>query len=297
MNAHLQVGFNYNMLETSYDFSYQTTTIETNWHIFHCHEGMEFLYVHEGNGYAIINQKMIEIRPQTLVYFQPFQLHGTKVSLDQNAAYTRSILSFEPFEIEAYLQHFPALKAFFQQIWKADLPVQVLSQLPVNNPIEVMFKHYQHLSQADSYPDRQEEFSLFIIGFLNYLKSVWPACEQLVTQSASTPPSYIERIMDWIEENYTSEFQLNVLSDELHLTSYYISHLFQQWTGTTITQYVIARRMRQACWLLKNSAISVYEICQQIGLTNVSYFCKKFKEYSGRTPLQYRNDSSKQQHI
>jgi AraC family transcriptional regulator of arabinose operon len=292
MSEHLTIGFNYNALKTSYDFAYQATTTEANWNIFHSHEGMEFIYVHEGNGYAIIDQKIVEMGPRTLVYFQPFQLHGTKVYLDGTASYVRSILSFEPSELDAHLQLFPSLKTFFHHLWKNKLNTQIISQLPANNPVESMFGHYDRLLNTGSSYERQEEFTLFIISFLQYIKTVWPSHEQEQKQSPASTPMHIEKIMAWIEVNYAAEFQLELLSNELHLSPYYISHMFQQATGTTITQYLIARRMRQACWLLRNSTLPVYHICQQVGLTNVSYFCKKFKEYTGRTPLQYRTSGA-----
>jgi AraC family transcriptional regulator, arabinose operon regulatory protein len=91
-----------------------------------------------------------------------------------------------------------------------------------------------------------------------------------------------------VSVDYTKKFHLKSLSDELHLSQHYIAHLFHNSTGTNITEYLIARRIRQACWLLKNSTLSISEVCHYIGLTNVSYFCKKFKEYTGRTPLKYR---------
>lgn len=106
---------------------------------------------------------------------------------------------------------------------------------------------------------------------------MWPKQDQSIEAISSSNPTYIEKIMEWIEENYTKEFHLDLLSTELHLSQYYIAHLFHNATGANITEYLIARRMRQSCLLLKNSSLSVQQICHEVGLTNVSYFCKKFK--------------------
>jgi AraC-like DNA-binding protein len=290
MKAPINMGYNYNSLHSSFDFAYKSITKLENWNIFHIHEGMEFIYVHEGSGFAIIDQKIYEIGPRTLIYFQPYQLHGTRVYIDSSSVYARSILSFEPSELNSYLQSFPSLKTFFHMIWKTKLHTQIISHLPENNPIENMFSQY-HLTLSNCHQkELTEEYVLFIIGFLKYVKTIWPQQEQHKNESPSTSPTYIEKIMEWIEKNYTKEFHLKSLSDELHLSQHYVAHLFHNSTGTNITEYVIARRIRQACWLLKNSSLSISEVCHHIGLTNVSYFCKKFKEYTGRTPLKYRKD-------
>ncbi|MBU5348324.1 AraC family transcriptional regulator [Paenibacillus lautus] len=288
MKANLSMGYNFNSLHTSYDFAYHSTTTEKDWHIFHMHEGMEFIYVHEGRGYAIIDQKIYDIGPRSLVYFQPYQLHGTKVYLDQGGVYARSILSLEPSELYPYLQPYPALKSFFYTLWKSKLTSQIITQLPENNPLENMFSHYHPILNQGANHDLKEEFTLFFITFLQYVKSVWHGQRHENDPITLSKSTYIEKIMAWIEDNYTKEFHLEDLSKELHLSQHYIAHLFHNSTGTNITQYLIARRMRQACWLLRNSTLSIQQICLRVGLSNVSYFCKKFKEYTGRTPLKYR---------
>jgi len=177
-------------------------------------------------------------------------------------------------------------------IWKEQLCTQIISSLPEDNPIESMFKYFNINLKTYSKTKNSEDFTLFIIFFLQFVKTMWPKQAQSIEAISSTNPTYIEKIMEWIEENYTKEFHLNLLSTELHLSQYYIAHLFHNATGANITEYLIARRMRQSCLLLKNSSLSVQQICHEVGLTNVSYFCKKFKEYTGKTPLKYRTFGS-----
>ena len=288
LKSELSIGHNYNFLQTPYSFSYQSSTKLSNWDIFHIHDGMEFLYVHEGSGFAIIDQKIFQMNPGTLVYFQPYQLHGTKVYMDCSSVYTRSILSLDPSEVISYLQPFPALKNFFHMLWKTNLDIQIISTLLDNNPIEIMYSQFNTTITKCSKHETTEEYILFIITFLKYLKSIWPEQIQDNDRNTSLSQSYVEQIMAWIDKNYALEFHLDLLSKELHLSQHYIAHLFHDSTGASITAYLNVRRMRQACWLLKNSTLSVSQVCQNIGLTNVSYFCKKFKEHTGTTPLKYR---------
>ncbi|MEK5060529.1 helix-turn-helix domain-containing protein [Paenibacillus shunpengii] len=288
MKSHLELGFNYNSLDKSFDFLYRSQTYQKDWNIYHIHEGMEFLYVHEGIGQAVIGQKIYDIAPNTLIYFQPYQLHGVRIEATRSTLYSRSILSFEPSVMLSYLHHFHDLRVFFHKLWKSKLPTQVIP-LGTERYLEHLFEHYHtHLSSGDS-KRSNEPFVMFVLSFLQYAKTIWPNQKQhQPTVHESSHISYIERIMTWIEENYAKEFRLEELGEELHLSRHYVSRLFQSAAGTTITDYLNARRMRQACWLLRNSDLPVYDICHQVGLTNVSYFCKRFREFAGTTPYQYR---------
>jgi len=96
-----------------------------------------------------------------------------------------------------------------------------------------------------------------------------------------------ERIMSWIEKHYGEPFRLEELADELHMSKSYLSRLFRQETGSSITGYLTARRIQQACHLLQSTNKSVEVIGEQVGLTNASYFINLFKRIMGVSPHQY----------
>ena len=47
-------------------------------------------------------------------------------------------------------------------------------------------------------------------------------------------------------------------------------------------------KMDKAKELLLTENITVVTLCERIGYNNVSYFIRKFKEYTGFTPAKYR---------
>jgi AraC-like DNA-binding protein len=94
--------------------------------------------------------------------------------------------------------------------------------------------------------------------------------------------------MNWLEARHTDEFDLGQLADELHLSKYYISRVFREETGSSITEYLTARRIMQACRLLETTALTVEQIGAEVGLPNTSHFILTFKKAVGLTPLKYR---------
>ncbi len=72
----------------------------------------------------------------------------------------------------------------------------------------------------------------------------------------------------------------------------YTSKLIKKFAGKTFKQMVNEERMKKAMILLQNKELPVYEIAQEVGIHNLTSFYKRFHEYSGYTPQEYRNQLS-----
>lgn len=94
---------------------------------FHAHQGIELLFIHEGTGQIVIDQTIHAITPNTLVLFQPYQLHRVHMNMS-SAKYVRSILNFDPLFLDNHLKPFPELRSYFRYIWKEKLPQQTFNQ-------------------------------------------------------------------------------------------------------------------------------------------------------------------------
>jgi len=70
-----------------------------------------------------------------------------------------------------------------------------------------------------------------------------------------------------------------------------VSRIFRQETGSSITDYVKARRIKQACRLLETTELPVERIGILSGFESPSYFIQLFKRMIGMTPLKYRRQN------
>lgn len=255
---------------------------------FHAHQGMEIQYIHAGEGQLILDQQTYPIGSNMLCLFQPFQLHRLRMDIRPHCPFKRSFVVFEPSVYEPYFQTLPSLQAFFRSLCQDHLPNPVIYQLPEEHEIvRTITGLDDHLRPEDSDELRQEKIAHFLITLIRQLL---PVLSDSRNKAVPMPRSAhrVEQIMQWIEHSYMKPFRLEALAAELHLSPYHVSHLFKETTGTSLSEYVKARRLRQACVLLTIGELSVAEIGDSIGLENTSYFCKIFKENKGVTPHQYR---------
>jgi AraC-like DNA-binding protein len=251
---------------------------------------MELLYVHQGHGRAIVEQQFVELSRGALVYYRPFQLHRMQMDISPEQPYVRTLIVFEPSAILPFLKPFPALDAFFEQMWKDPLAPQIITGLDADK-MEQLIRTYDNRIHAAPADELLEEQALFIVAFLHAVRSSLPNRKLLLPGTGKTPskPSTTaELIMQWLESHYTEPFELDKLAQAVHLSPNHVSALFRQAVGSSITEYITARRIRQACVLLKTTDMSVQDIGQTIGLSNFSYFCQLFRKHVGMSPHKFR---------
>ena len=99
----------------------------------------------------------------------------------------------------------------------------------------------------------------------------------------------INKIMEYIQSHLHSELNLDKLAEQVYLNRQYLSRLFKQETGYTITQYITNCRLEKAMYYLSHySQDSIVEISEKCGFTDPNYFSRVFKKYVNTTPTQYQ---------
>ena len=98
----------------------------------------------------------------------------------------------------------------------------------------------------------------------------------------------IQLVEQYIREHYEDVLSLDILAEKVYLTPHYLSSIFIQEKGVGINKYIKTIRMDKARELLMKTNRKISDICIQVGYTNVSYFCRSFRNEYGVTPDQYR---------
>src|SRR3546814_5135065 len=62
-----------------------------------------------------------------------------------------------------------------------------------------------------------------------------------------------------------------------------LSRAFQKYAAMTVFEYLRQQRMRTAQYLLKETALTVVTISQEVGFSRATNFSTAFREYTGRS--------------
>ncbi|MDQ1913493.1 AraC family transcriptional regulator [Paenibacillus sp. GD4] len=284
----MRVSHNVNVGLKPFYLFHKNKTVGSVFENFHAHQGMEFLFIYHGQGTLKLSGRTYQIRSGSILIFQPFEVHRLVLERDDHIGYVRSIIIFDANVLNHYLIPFPALRRFFQHLWKGKLESPVFDVSEQLCEFTFLYENLHRSLKSQPKEEHNEIFVLFMIAFLQNLRPYstrTPNGEGTVEQRKQ---HYAELIMQWIEEHYTEPFVLEKLAADLHLTTYHTSRLFRNATGNTITDYLIARRLKEACLLLQTTKLSVEEIGIRVGIPNPSHFCTIFGKKIGLTPAGFR---------
>ncbi len=92
----------------------------------------------------------------------------------------------------------------------------------------------------------------------------------------------------YIEGNLTQRLTLNQVASSINLSPNYLSSLFKKELGVGFVDYITEKRVERAKELLENTGLKTYEVAQQAGFVDESYFSKTFKRLTGKRPSAFR---------
>ncbi len=97
----------------------------------------------------------------------------------------------------------------------------------------------------------------------------------------------IRQVMDHIQQHLQEEISLMTVAEHLNINKSYLSKLFKDEVGKTITDYIHMERIKRACYILEYEHMSMTEIASIVGYNDPNYFTRVFKKYKGITPTDY----------
>lgn len=113
------------------------------------------------------------------------------------------------------------------------------------------------------------------------------------TQRFSNNLTLSDRICRYLSDNIGVPFSSENIEKQFYLSYKYMSHLFKKEKGVTMQQYHNSVRMDEACRLLCSTLMSIGEIADKPGFSDVLYFSRCFRNYTGKSPSAYRKDSAR----
>lgn len=81
------------------------------------------------------------------------------------------------------------------------------------------------------------------------------------------------------------------LAQKFGLSPAQFTRRFRAATGLAPGQFIIRARLERARQLLRETDMSVGQIAQALGYSDIYFFSRQFKEYAGYSPTQIRNQS------
>lgn len=95
----------------------------------------------------------------------------------------------------------------------------------------------------------------------------------------------VNRVRDYISAHFEDpELSLSIIARQVYVNPSYLSRVYNQVTGESITTFIRNLRLAQAMKLLRDGIVNIEFIAEKVGFRNASYFSRCFKEKYGISP-------------
>ena len=119
-----------------------------------------------------------------------------------------------------------------------------------------------------------------ILGFFEYLEQ---------NRKPANTGLYKE-VVDYVRSHYSEQINLKKVAEKFFINASYLGRTFQKITGVSFSEYINQLRIDEAKRLLLQTDKLIYEIANQVGFMESSYFVVKFTQEVGKSPTEYRNE-------
>lgn len=103
-----------------------------------------------------------------------------------------------------------------------------------------------------------------------------------------SPPAWIRRVKDALDDAFPSPVPVRVLAREVGAHPVSVSRAFHRHFGCTIGTYRKRARVRQAAMLMGEPRYTLSRVAHAVGYADHPHMCRNFREVTSLTPGQYR---------
>lgn len=104
----------------------------------------------------------------------------------------------------------------------------------------------------------------------------------------SADEAFLTRVMEVVDRYIDdSSFSVETFLREMGMSRMQLHRKLKALTDYSTTEFIRIQRLKRAAQLLRDSDLSISEVCYSVGFNGLSYFTKCFKEQYGTTPSEY----------
>lgn len=250
---------------------------------FHQHPFYEIFFFLSGNVNYIIEGKSYSLRPGDVLLTSSSDIH--RPDIHPGKPYERVVIWLAD-------DFFGHLKDLYGEDLTACFTDAALKDYRLIRPDSQNILHLKQLCSKISEAKHSAEIgsaalaSAYLTEFLVQVSRAYYDTPDSVKYDV-TENEKVNQIVSYINENLTESISLDDLAAKFYISKYYLSRQFKQFTGLSLYQYIVKKRLIFARNMLRKGH-SVMDACLQCGFGDYSNFLKAFKREFGKNPSNIR---------
>ena len=254
-------------VKTMYTILYQEKNKEFSFrgekHVF-----WEFTYVNKGTMICSVDNVSYELKQGQMMFFAPHQFHEQRSD-------GKAPLSFLTVTFDGDIVHPESIS---NRVFTAD-----------DNCLHIIRSIIGEERENRLYSDDMIacEMTKLIITVVRNILTDSTSAKTPTTLKVSVDNKYIDTCMEVIHENITSPITLPWLAQQLNLSSSYLSSLFKQKVGRSISEYIRLVRLEKVKEMIREGRYTIAQISDMMGYCSPTYLSTEFKREYDMSPKEY----------
>ena len=126
-------------------------------------------------------------------------------------------------------------------------------------------------------------------------REVLPDEGNVPTDKGEAPPDggagsfLVKHAVAYIEEHCSEKLKLSDVADQVYVSQWHLSKLLNRYLGQNFSEILNGTRIEKAKEMLKDPALRIGDIAEEVGFSDMAHFSRVFKKVEGISANEYRN--------
>lgn len=268
-------------LENDFEFFYLKDKNDMEFE-FHYHEFNKIIVFLAGKVTYLINGKAYRPKPWDVLLFNAKEIHLPLIDPDE--IYERMILWIDPSFLKSLGGDACDLLDCFNRA--SDEKSNLLRVDAVRGEtMRSVLQQMQHIGTNDVYGGKVLKKALFA-QFIVEVNRLALHLENSVEAGDPDFDECIASVIEYVDSNLAGDLSIEMIAVEFHISRFHLMHKFKQFTGYTLHNFILQKRLVTARALVMEGK-SATDACIETGFNDYSNFIRSFKARYGVPPGKY----------
>lgn len=247
---------------------------------YHNHDFYEIFFFISGKVSYIIEGKTYFIQSGDILLINNKDLH--KPVIDYEGTYERIVIWVNPDYLKKNSLDNSDLTMCFENTKKYNL---IRPNIEMRAKLQSILNHLESSCNSAGFGNDILK-KLYLMELIVYLNKAMLETQKDKLEIDIEYNKKVNSVIEYINEHLTSDLSLDYLSSIFFLCKYHLSREFKKYTGYTLYNYILLKRLIRSKELL-GKGLTVTDTCNQCGFGDYSNFIRTFKKHIGTSPKKY----------